>query len=80
MKAPDLSRSSFDRSVPALRAVLDNGQRNMPPFEMTDEEVEALSAYLEWLASNRRDLVRLNDSLLEHEEFSWSTMPWFEYR
>jgi nitric oxide reductase subunit C len=80
MRAPDLTRSSFDRSVPALRAVLDSGQRNMPPFEMTDGEVEALSAYLEWLSSNRRDLVRLNDSLLEHEEFSWSTMPWFEYK
>jgi hypothetical protein len=52
----------------------------MPPFEMTDGEVEALGAYLEWVSSNRAALVRLNDSLLEHEEFSWSTVPWFEYR
>lgn len=80
MRAPDLSRTSFDRSVPALKAVLDSGQRNMPPFEMTDAEVEGLSAYLEWTSSNRAELVRLNDSLLEHEEFSWSTVPWFEYR
>jgi nitric oxide reductase subunit C len=80
MRAPDLSRRSLDRSVPALRAVLDSGVRNMPPFEMTDGEVEALGAYLEWVSSNRAALVRLNDSLLEHEEFSWSTVPWFEYR
>jgi nitric oxide reductase subunit C len=80
MRAPDLSRSSIDRSVPALRAVLDAGLRNMPPFELTDEEVQGLTAYLEWISSNRSELVRLNDSLLEHEDFSWSTVPWFEYR
>lgn len=80
MRAPDLSLGSIDRSVPALRAVLDSGRRNMPPFEVTDPEVEALSAYLQWISSNRGALVRLNDALLEHEDFSWGTVPWFEYR
>lgn len=80
MRAPDLSRRALDRSAPALRAALDSGRRNMPRFELADDEVGALGAYLDWLSSNRGDLVRLNDSLLDHEEFSWSTVPWWEYR
>ena len=77
--APDLSCRAVDRSVPALRAVLEEGRGRMPSSLMMPEEIEELNAYLEWFAAHRADLVELNDRMLKREKFSWSRIPWFEY-
>ena len=79
MRAPDLSRSAVDLSVPALRELLEQGRRNMPPFAVPPDQVGDLSAFLAWVSSNRPALVDLNDRLVGREEFSWGNIPWFEY-
>ena len=79
-RAPDLSGRAIDRSVPALRDILDRGQGRMPSYQLTRGEIENLSAYLEWVSSHRTDLVILNNRIMDREEFSWRAVPWFEYR
>ncbi len=79
-RAPDLSGRAIDRSVPALRDILDRGRGRMPSYQLTRGEIEKLSAYLEWISSHRADLVNLNNRIMDREEFSWRTVPWFEYQ
>lgn len=79
-RAPDLAARSVDRSPAALASVFERGRGFMPPFAFTPEEIESLSAYLEWLAQHRGTLVDLNDKLLHREAFAWSALPWFEYK
>ncbi|MFQ5702762.1 MAG: c-type cytochrome [Gemmatimonadales bacterium] len=78
--APDLSTRATDRSPAALRKVLAQGRGNMPPFHLSDEEVQDLSAYLNWFSQHRSELVALNNDLVVHEKFAWSKLPWFEYK
>jgi hypothetical protein len=70
----------MDRSVGAMRDILDRGRGRMPAFVVDRGEPEALCAFLEWVCTNRADLVDLNNRVLEREEFSWSAVPWFEYK
>ena len=79
-RAPDLSGSALDRSSPWLEAILSDGTGNMPAYELSRDEVEQLSVFLEWVAARRRELVDLNDELMDREDFSWASVPWFEYR
>ncbi len=78
--APDLSRRTVDRSSEALHGVLDRGRGNMPPFALGDDEIEDLSAYLNWFSAHRAEFVVLNNRLTDREEFSWTRVPWFEYK
>lgn len=78
--APDLSRRAVDRSVHAVHSILEHGRGRMPSFDMSPDEVEHLCAYLEWISSRRPELVALNNRLLQRQDFSWSRIPWFEYR
>ncbi|MFQ5678027.1 MAG: c-type cytochrome [Gemmatimonadota bacterium] len=80
LRAPDLSRAAVDRSVSGLRRVLRHGRRNMPPYPRAAEQAEELSAFLTWVSLNRAELRALNDRMLEREAFSWSAVPWWEYR
>lgn len=80
MLAPDLSGRAVDHSPAALQRILAQGRGRMPPFPVDSVLVPDLSAYLTWVSGRRGDLVALNDSLLERERFSWSRLPWFEYR
>lgn len=80
MRAPDLSRRAIDISVPALSEIVNRGRRNMPRFSLTPEQLADLHAFLQWVRSNRTQLVEMNDRLLEREDFSWRALPWFEYR
>jgi nitric oxide reductase subunit C len=79
-RAPDLSGRAINRSVPALRDILDRGRGRMPSYRLTRGEIEKLGAYLEWISSHRADLVNLNNRIMDREEFSWRTVPWFEYQ
>ena len=78
--APDLSRRTVDRSMPAVQSILEHGRGRMPSFEMSLDEIEHLCAYLEWISARRPELVALNNRLLQREDFSWGRLPWFEYR
>ncbi len=78
--APDLSQRTIDRSTEALHGVLDRGRGNMPPFTLGDNEIEDLSAYLNWFSAHRAEFVALNDRLTDREPFSWTQVPWFEYK
>lgn len=78
--APDLSQRAIDRSTEALHRVLDRGRGNMPPFSLSDDKIEAISAYLNWFSAHRAEFVALNNRLTDREEFSWSQIPWFEYK
>jgi nitric oxide reductase subunit C len=78
-RAPDLSQRAIDRSIPVLTSLLRDGRNNMPGYNLDSDQVADLSAFLEWVALHRSDLVTLNDQMLEREPFSWTTVPWFEY-
>lgn len=80
MRAPDLTSGSIDKSIGNLSHVLTNGKRNMPRFQLDAAQVESLSDYLKWATVNRSELIRINAGLQGHPEFSWRTVPWFEYR
>ncbi len=43
-------------------------------------EVDDLSAFLTWIAVHRAELVERNDRMLGREGFSWTALPWFEFR
>ncbi|HJO39481.1 MAG: cytochrome c [Vicinamibacterales bacterium] len=78
--SPDLSGAAVDTSVARLHDLLDRGKGRMPSFRLTREETVDLSAYLAWVSTHRADLVMLNDRMLDREPFSWTEVPWFEYR
>lgn len=78
--APDLSQRAIDRSMEALQKVLDEGRARMPPFHMARDDIEALTAFLQWFAEQRSELVDINDRMMERQRFSWSAVPWWEYR
>ena len=52
----------------------------MPAFLLKQDEVEALSAYLEWIAPRRYELLAVNNRMLERQAFAWTEVPWFEYQ
>ncbi len=79
-RAPDLSLAVVNRSPAALKAIFTTGRRSMPSFPLTDDEIGAMSAFLEAAAARRSTLVRLNAGLPGREPFRWSALPWFEYR
>ncbi|MFQ5744643.1 MAG: c-type cytochrome, partial [Acidobacteriota bacterium] len=68
--APDLSEGALDRSVRALRAVLGQERGRMPSFDLANDEIETLSAYLQWISRHRPELLELNDRLLDRQKFS----------
>lgn len=78
--APDLSRWAIDLSEDAVANILEHGRGRMPSFDMAPGDLENLRAYLQWIASRRPELVALNNRLLQRQDFSWSRLPWFEYR
>ena len=78
--APDLTASAVNRSEGAVRKILEKGRGRMPSTDCTSADLEYLCALLEWVADHRTELVEMNDRLLEREAFSWSALPWFEYR
>ncbi|HEX9690608.1 MAG TPA: cytochrome c [Gemmatimonadales bacterium] len=80
VRAPDLSGRAVNRSPDALRKVLDMGRGRMPPFPLSRTDVEHVSAFLQWLANDRRALVALDRELLGLDPFTWRDVPWFEYR
>jgi nitric oxide reductase subunit C len=51
---PDLTNVVPDRGVAHVRAVLKNGFRTMPKFELTDTEVDDLLIYLEYIGRTGR--------------------------
>ena len=62
-----------------MQELLDNGRGWMPAYTLERAEVESLGSYFEWIASERAELVNLNDQLLEREGFAWTAVPWFQY-
>ncbi|HAK57041.1 MAG: cytochrome c [Vicinamibacterales bacterium] len=78
--SPDLSGAAADTSEDGLHDLLDRGKGRMPSFRLTREEIVDLSAYLAWVSTHRTELARLNDRMLDREPFSWTEVPWFEYR
>ncbi len=78
--APDLSQRAIGRSLGALQELLEQGRGRMPPFHLAQDEVEALGAFLTWISEHRSELVDLNDRLTGRQRFSWSALPWWEYR
>ena len=78
--APDLTASSVDRSAIALGEIISSGRGRMPSADLAPSEVDDLRAFLEWVASRRGELADLNDEILDREKFTWSGIPWFEYR
>jgi mono/diheme cytochrome c family protein len=80
LRAPDLAAASIDRSADSIQAVITKGRGNMPAAQFTRGEFEDLSAWLEWLAGNRDELVRIDLELTHRAEFTFRELPWFEYK
>jgi hypothetical protein len=80
MQAPDVFAAAVDRSTTAIGNLLRTGRGRMPAFDTSPERVADLCALLAWTSANRRELVRVNDRLLDRTPFSWAAMPWFEYQ
>ncbi|MCZ6691247.1 MAG: c-type cytochrome [Planctomycetota bacterium] len=78
--APDLSLSAVNRSVEALSKLFASGRGRMPAVDLSPAQVDDLCSYLEWFADHRSELVELNNRMLDRETFTWSGIPWFEYR
>jgi len=79
-RAPDVSRRAMNRDLRRLHSLLSEGRGQMPAFPLPEHGVESLTAYLEWLAEHRRQLVDVNDQLVNRADFAWGAMPWFEYQ
>ncbi len=80
LREPDLTAAATDRSFENMRKILSEGLGRMPATPLDDTQVRALQAFLEWVALNRSVLAELNLEFTEYEPFSWSKLPWFEYR
>lgn len=78
--SPDLTAAAMDRSVRNIGPVLKDGRGAMPSFQFSDEEISRISAFLEWVAKNRSELVKKNDQMLDREGFSWRDLQWWEYK
>ena len=78
--APDLSVRAVARSSTALDTLLVAGRGRMPAYELAPNQIDDLSAYLEWFAAHRSELRELHDRMRDPQRFSWSGVPWFEYR
>ncbi len=76
--SPDVSGRATD--LAGLHALLQNARGRMPAYPLEAAEVRDLQAYLQWVSDQRSALVDLNDRMLDREAFSWSGVPWFEYR
>ncbi len=79
-RAPDLTAAAVDRSVRNIGPILKDGRGVMPSFQFSDEEIAKISAFLEWMAKNRSELVKKNDQMLDREGFSWRDLQWWEYK
>lgn len=79
-RSPDLTAAAIDRSVRNIGPVLKDGRGVMPSFQFSDEEITKISAFLEWVANNRSELVRKNDQMLDRAGFSWRDLQWWDYK
>ena len=79
-RAPDLSKHVSRTSLDDLRVIASQGLDKMPTYELPEEHLRTMGAFLSWLRTNRPALVDVNIRLCDRESFSWSTIPWFEYR
>lgn len=79
-RSPDLTAAAVDRSVKNIGPVLKDGRGAMPSFQFSDKEIAKISAFLEWVAKNRSELVKKNDQMLDREGFSWRDLQWWEYK
>ncbi len=79
-RSPDLTAAAINRSVGDIRPVLKDGRGVMPSFQFSDEEIAKISAFLEWIAKNRPELVRKNDQMLDRDGFSWRDLQWWDYK
>lgn len=77
--APDLSAGALELSPETLAGWTARPGRGMPAYRLTEEEIQCLWAFLEWIRSNRTRLVRANAELTEKETFDWTRVPWFEF-
>jgi len=77
--SPDLSLWAINRTPDALAEVFSRGKGRMPVFRLQPSEVQAVAAWLEWMHDERAELVGLNSRIIERHDFSWTSVPWFEY-
>lgn len=79
-RAPDLTAAAFDRSPQRIFSTLRKSQGVMPEFECTEQEASDISAFLEWFADHRSELVENNERMLARKGFSWRDLQWWEYK
>jgi nitric oxide reductase subunit C len=80
VRAPDLTGRALDWSPERISRILYEGSGRMPSFKVEQPQVAELCEYFKWLSVNRSELVKINRSITDLEEFSLGNVPWFEYR
>jgi len=82
--ALDPSGATERLSEAELRTVLLQGrpENGMPPPvpAFSEEELDAVIAYLGWMADNREELAEGMRTHGSRTEIRWSDLPWWEYR
>ncbi len=78
--APDLTLVADVRPEEEVRGVVAEGRNVMPGYALSPSDQGDLAHYLRWLSREREALRRTNGELLGLEPFSWSRVPWWEYR
>lgn len=79
-RSPDITAAAIDRSVRNIGPILKDGRGAMPSFQFSNEEISDVSAFLDWVAQNRSELVKKNDQMLDRQGFSWRDLQWWEYK
>ncbi|NUP94981.1 MAG: cytochrome c [Planctomycetaceae bacterium] len=79
-RAPDHSAAAVDRSARHVDEPTSVGRGVMPSFQLTGDDVAALSSWLEFVAAHRDEWVELECELVQRDTFSFGDLPWFEYR
>lgn len=77
--SPDLSLWAINRKPAALSEIFSKGKGRMPVFRFQPAEVQDVAAWMEWMRRERADLVDVNQRLIQSHDFSWTSVPWFEY-
>ena len=81
--APDLSTVAERLSLDELQTVLRNGrmERGMPPPApaFSDQEIDAVVAFLQWYGVRRATLVERTDDASQDRTVDWSALPWWEF-
>ncbi|MCY3004302.1 MAG: cytochrome c [Planctomycetota bacterium] len=79
-RAPDHSAAAVDRSARHIEELTRTGRGSMPSFQLTGDDVAALSSWLEFVATRRDEWIELDRELVQRDTFSFGDLPWFEYR